>query len=60
MDAQTKMIFGAGARTRGLQKVQKIEMDCFSVKSYMGFRLNSLHNILNNLSSDFQSPLTFF
>ena len=34
MDAQTKMIFGA--RTRGLQKVQKIEMDYFSVKSYKG------------------------
>ena len=32
------MIFGAGAslRTRGLQKVQKIDKDCFSVKSYKG------------------------
>ena len=38
MDAQTKMIFGAGAslRARGLQKVQKIDKNGFSVKSYKG------------------------
>ena len=45
MDAQTKMIFGSGAslRTRGLQKVQKIDKDCFSVKSYKG--LDWIHYI---------------
>ena len=38
MDARTKMFFGARAslRTRGLQTVKKIDMDCFSVKSYKG------------------------